>query len=41
MDAMKWAVGAEIISGKDGMLDPQGSLTRAEAAQMLMQFDMI
>lgn len=35
-EAMAWAVDAGVLSGKDGsLLDPQGQLTRAEAAQIL------
>ncbi len=38
-DAMKWAVGNEIITGKDGtMLDPQGDAVRAECATIIMRF---
>lgn len=37
-DAMRWAVGAGIISGSDGRLMPSGSATRAQAAAMLMRF---
>ncbi len=37
-DAMRWAVGAGIISGSDGQLMPSGSATRAQAAAMLMRF---
>lgn len=41
-DALRWAVGAGIISGKDGgVLDPQGTATRAEVAQMMMKFDLL
>lgn len=36
--AMQWACGAGVISGKDGVLDPAGSATRAEVAAMLMRF---
>lgn len=36
---MAWAVGAGIISGRDGgMLAPQGTATRAEAATMFYKF---
>ncbi len=39
MPAMAWAVNAGIIGGMgDGMLNPQGKATRAEAAVMLMNF---
>lgn len=39
-EAMSWAVGAGIITGKEDKtrLDPQGSTNRAEAAVMLMRF---
>lgn len=38
-DAMRWSVGNGLISGKgDGILDPGGSATRAEAAAILMRF---
>ncbi|MBM6937484.1 choice-of-anchor I family protein [Pseudoflavonifractor phocaeensis] len=38
-DAMAWAVGCGLIQGKDdAVLDPQGSATRAEAAQLLTRF---
>ena len=38
-DAMSWAVGEGILTGKGGgTLDPQGTATRAEVATMLMRF---
>lgn len=38
-DAMRWAVGSGLISGKgNGILDPAGSATRAEAAAILTRF---
>ncbi len=38
-DSVKWAVGSGLLSGKgDGVLDPQGTATRAEVAQILMRF---
>lgn len=38
-DAVKWAVGNEIMNGKgEGVLDPQGTATRAEIAQMVMKY---
>ena len=38
-EAMRWAVGSGIISGKDGgRLDPTGTATRAEVATILMRF---
>ena len=36
---MNWAVGQGLFAGKDGgRLDPQGQTTRAELAQVLMQY---
>ncbi|MBQ7160644.1 MAG: S-layer homology domain-containing protein [Clostridia bacterium] len=38
-DAMAWAVANGLISGKgDGILDPTGTATRAEIAQIVMKF---
>lgn len=38
-EAMQWAVGAGLISGKNGsILDPTGTATRAEVASILMNF---
>ena len=38
-EAMGWAVGSGLINGKNGVtLDPQGTATRAEVAQILMKF---
>ena len=39
-DAMKWAVGNGIITGKDGgtVLDPQGNTARSEAAIIIQRF---
>ena len=38
-EGVSWAVGAGLISGKgDGVLDPQGATTRAEAAVSLQRF---
>lgn len=40
LTAMNWAVAQGVMSGRDdGTLDPQGTATRAEIAQMLMNFD--
>ena len=40
-NAMKWAVGAGIISGVGGpVLSPNSNASRAQAAQMMMQFDL-
>ena len=38
LEAMKWAVGKGIITGSGGNLNSRGVLTRAEAAQMLMNW---
>ena len=39
LPALQWAVGAGVMSGRgDGILAPQGTATRAEAAAMLMRF---
>ncbi|MFV0517494.1 MAG: M28 family peptidase [Aminipila sp.] len=40
-DAISWAVGAGILNGKDGKLDPKGSATRAELATMFQRMDSI
>ena len=38
-DALRWAVGAKLISGvTDTTLVPKGSATRAQAASILMRF---
>ncbi len=38
-DSMSWAVGSGMLSGKGGgILDPTGTATRAEVAQILMNF---
>lgn len=38
-DAMQWAVAKQIVNGKgNGLLDPHGATTRAQAAQMLMNY---
>lgn len=34
-EAMKWAIGEEIISGSNGKLDPQGLATRAQMARIM------
>ena len=40
--AMQWACGEGILSGKTGgYLDPAGTATRMEAAQMLMKFSAV
>ena len=39
-EAMQWAVGTGIITGKDNgtRLDPQGNASRAECATIIMRF---
>ena len=38
-DAVSWAVGEKLLSGKgNGILDPAGTATRAEVAQIFMNF---
>jgi len=37
-DAIRWAVEGDIIRGTDGMLHPQGAISRAECAAMLLRF---
>jgi len=39
-EAMQWAVGNGIITGKDGgtVLDPQGNTARSEAAIIIQRF---
>lgn len=38
LDAMRWAAGAGVITGTDGgRLDPQGAVTRAQLAAMLLR----
>ena len=36
--ALEWAVGAELINGMDGNLNPKGTATRAQVATILMRF---
>ena len=36
--ALRWAVGAGVVNGSDGKLNPQSGATRAQAAQLLMNF---
>ena len=39
-DAVAWAAGLGVVSGRDGnIFDPAGGTTRAECAAMLMRFD--
>lgn len=37
-DAMAWAVGEGVLKGSDNALDPAGTATRAQTAQILMNF---
>ena len=37
-DAMIWAVGAGVINGSDGKLQPQADATRAQVAQIIMNY---
>lgn len=37
-DAMAWAVGEGVLKGSDNALNPTGTATRAETAQILMNF---
>jgi len=37
-DAMEWAVSAKVFQGGDGKLNPTGTATRAEVAQILMNY---
>ena len=38
-DAVAWAVNAQVLNGKgNGILDPRGTATRAEVAQIMMNF---
>lgn len=39
-DAMSWAVGAGVLQGSSNMLNPLGTASRAEIAQMLQNFDL-
>lgn len=38
VDAMRWAVAADLVKGAGGKLDPQGTATRAQVATILMRF---
>ena len=40
VDALKWANGAGIVTGKDKgtRIDPQGNAARAEIAKMILEF---
>ena len=39
--AMSWAVGTGLLKGNDSKLNPQGTASRAEVAQVLTNFDTI
>lgn len=39
--AMRWAVNRGIINGSDGLLNPKGTATRAEVAQMFLNADSV
>ncbi|MBR3870436.1 MAG: S-layer homology domain-containing protein, partial [Clostridia bacterium] len=38
VDALKWATANGIINGAEGNINPKGNATRAEVAQMIMNF---
>lgn len=38
VDALKWAATYDIIKGSDGRIDPQGKATRAQVAQIMLNF---
>lgn len=38
VDALKWAAANDIIQGSGGKIDPQGKATRAQVAQILLNF---
>ncbi len=37
-EAMRWAIGNELLRGSDGWLSPKGVTTRAQAAEIFMRF---
>ena len=37
-DAVRWAVANSLLTGSNGRLNPQGIVTRAETAAILMRF---
>ena len=39
VESMQWAVGSGLLQGSNGMLNPTGNATRAEVAQMLLNFN--
>ena len=41
LSGMQWAVSTGILQGEDGRLSPQGGLTRAELAAMVMRFSFL
>ena len=40
-NAVRWAVANGVLQGADGKLSPQGSVTRAELAEMVMRFSLL
>ena len=40
-DAMAWAVGHDLLKGSDGLLDPQGTATRAQIAAILRRAECV
>lgn len=38
MDAMRWATAAGVLNGSGGRLNPKGTATRAQVAQMLLNY---
>ena len=40
-EAMSWAVGTGLLQGNNNTLNPLGTATRAEVAQVLQNFDTI
>ena len=40
-DAMSWAVGTGLLKGSENKLNPEGTASRAEVAQVLTNFDTI
>ena len=42
LEAMRWAIGNGLVVGMDkNLLVPQGTTTRAQAATLIMRFDML
>lgn len=40
MDAMRWATAAGVLNGSGGRLNPKGTATRAQVAQMMLNYHM-